>query len=173
MKSLIHDASKSLCDETIEKNLQNVSLESTANQSRKEVETNMHIIQNNSVTNQVEQHQNQEISKNKINLTEFQNINNTKNRKQSDTVNKVGKTIYYDQIIVDGVKEKVTETENSQLLLGELPPLLSSNNSVFSDLPPLNGKKADMSGLKELMDIGKHSICTLNLFDFKYSMCLT
>lgn len=105
------------------------------------------------LTNQSKINKNQEVGKNKKSLTEYQAVNNIKNMKTIEPMN-IGKKVYFDEIIVGGMKEKVTETKNDEFFLGELPPLSTTNNSIFGDLPPLNGKKANMNDLKELMDIG-------------------
>ncbi|XP_058802291.1 centrosomal protein 43-like [Phymastichus coffea] len=95
-----------------------------------------------------------ESKKNRKNLTGVQNVNE-KNIKQTQLLNNSEKTVYFDEIVVGGIKDKITETKKNDLLLGNLPPILSTNNSVLSDLPPLSDKKANMNDLKQLMDIAQ------------------
>lgn len=66
--------------------------------------------------------------------------------------NTLGKTVFYDEIIVDGRKEKVENVHKSESML---PPLTPNANSIFNNFPPLNGKKANINDLKELVDIGQ------------------
>lgn len=129
---------------------ENFSSENTTDQRHKLAnETNMNINYNNLIT-KLEIHQNLEIHKNKRSLTEFQTVHNAKNKKLTEPLNKTEKALYFDEIIVDGVKEKIG-TRDGELLPEESS---STNKLVFADLPPLNGKKANMNDLKELMDIG-------------------
>lgn len=102
-----------------------------------------------------EVYQNQEVFKNRKSKAELKSVNNVKNTKQIDPMNS-GKTVYFDEIILDGKKEKMKTSHESELLLGELPPLQSTNNTVFGDLPPLNGNKTNINDFKELIDIGKY-----------------
>lgn len=108
---------------------------------------------------------NEDISKAKLmNSMELQNTNNAQNRRKIDMENNFGKTVYFEEIIVDGKKEKVGDIrKNESSLLGDLPPLAPKSNSIFSDLPPLNGKKTNINDLKELMDIG---LSMLYLFNY-------
>ncbi|XP_057338062.1 bromodomain-containing protein DDB_G0270170-like isoform X2 [Microplitis mediator] len=85
----------------------------------------------------------------------LQNTNNAQNLRKVDVDNNsIGKTVYFEEIIVDGKLEKVGAAKKNESLLGDLPPLVPKTNSIFSDLPPLNGKKTNINDLKELMDIG-------------------
>lgn len=80
--------------------------------------------------------------------------NNVQNRKKTLIDKPFEKSVYFDEIIIDGRVEKVDVLLNkSDSLLGELPPLISQSNSIFSDLPPLNCKKTNISDLKQLMQI--------------------
>lgn len=79
--------------------------------------------------------------------------NNVQNKKHAD--GNFLKTVFFEEIIVDGKKEKVNNTyQKTESLLGELPPLMSKNNSAFSELPSINGRKANLSEIKKIMDIG-------------------
>ncbi|KAK0094916.1 hypothetical protein PV326_009635 [Microctonus aethiopoides] len=98
---------------------------------------------------------NENASKSKIiNSVELQNTNNAQNRRIVDVENNFGSTVYFDEIIADGKKEKIVGTRKTESLLGELPPLGPKSNAFFSDLPPLNGKKTNINDLKALMEIG-------------------
>ncbi|XP_011500243.1 PREDICTED: protein PF14_0175-like [Ceratosolen solmsi marchali] len=112
---------------------------------------NHHILGNT----HLELHQNQETYKNKTNSMEPQTTNNVTNKKQIEQIKNIESNIEFDERIVDGMKEKIIESNNSDLLLGEIASLPSINNSVFADLPPLNGKKANINDLKELMDLAQ------------------
>ncbi|XP_043478317.1 uncharacterized protein LOC122508819 [Leptopilina heterotoma] len=80
--------------------------------------------------------------------------NNVQNKKKILIEKPFEKSVYFDEIIIDGRVEKVDVLLNkSDSLLGELPPLISQSNSIFSDLPPLNCKKTNISDLKQLMQI--------------------
>ncbi|XP_044599265.1 probable serine/threonine-protein kinase DDB_G0276461 isoform X1 [Cotesia glomerata] len=90
-----------------------------------------------------------------VSSVELQNTNNAQNLRKVDVDNNsFSKTVYFEEIIVDGKLEKVGATKKNESLLGDLPPLVPKTNSIFSDLPPLNGKKTNINDLKELMDIG-------------------
>lgn len=92
----------------------------------------------------------------------LQNTNNAQNLRKVDVDNNsIGKTVYFEEIIVDGKLEKVGAAKKNESLLGDLPPLVPKTNSIFSDLPPLNGKKTNINDLKELMDIGLSMITYL------------
>lgn len=95
-----------------------------------------------------------------LNNTDLHNANNVQNKKINTDNKTIGKTVYFDEIISDGKKEKVSGNHKSEAsLLGELPPLATKTNSIFGDLPSLNTKKADINELKELMDIGLGAFC--------------
>lgn len=103
-----------------------------------------------SIIDGLEPNQNEDATKKNI----LNNANNVQNKKIT-TDNKLGKTVFFDEIIIDGKKEKVSGNHKSDTsLLGDLPPLTTKAASIFSDLPSLNTKKADINDLKELMDIG-------------------
>ncbi|KAF7991856.1 hypothetical protein HCN44_010657 [Aphidius gifuensis] len=89
-----------------------------------------------------------------IKLNNVNTHNNAQYNNKIDIDKNFGKTVYFDEIINDGKNEKIN-LKNSDTLLGHLPPIVvNKNNSIFSDLPPLNGKKTNINDLKELMDIG-------------------
>ncbi|XP_011310050.1 FGFR1 oncogene partner-like [Fopius arisanus] len=98
---------------------------------------------------------NEEMSKLKLRKdVEIQNTNNAQNR-IIDGENNFSKTVYFDEIIVDGKRERVGGGGGRrESLLGDLPPIGARGNSIFTDLPPLNGKKTNINDLKELMDMG-------------------
>ncbi|NP_001130003.1 Fgfr1 oncogene partner [Nasonia vitripennis] len=155
------DMSDSNSNESNNKNLQNINdksitLETATDQSNKVLsETDINVNHSKLISSQPEIQKNPETNKSKKSMMEFQAVKNVKNTKQIDPMNNVGKTVFFDQMIVDGKQEKITEPKNDKTLLGELPPLSSTNNSIFGDLPPLNGKKANINDLKELMDIAQ------------------
>ncbi|XP_015117663.1 FGFR1 oncogene partner [Diachasma alloeum] len=100
---------------------------------------------------------NEEISKTKVRKdVELQNTNNAQNRRKIDGENNFSKTVFFDEIIADGKREKVGSGggRKGESLLGDLPPIGARGNSIFSDLPPLNGKKTNINDLKEIMDMG-------------------
>ncbi|XP_046602424.1 uncharacterized protein LOC107227747 isoform X1 [Neodiprion lecontei] len=108
------------------------------------------------IIDEVQPNQNEkDASKQKgINNTELHNANNVQNKKII-TDKSLGKTMFFDEIIIDGKKEKVGANHKSESsLLGDLPPLTTKVTSIFSDLPSFNTKKTDINDLKELMDIG-------------------
>lgn len=108
-----------------------------------------------SIVTEVQTNQNEDITKqNNINSFEIQIANNVQNKKSANTGNSFGKTVYFEEIIVDGMKENINAIRNTESFLQDLPPLDQKTNSIFSDLPPLNGKKPNINDLKELMDIG-------------------
>ncbi|OXU30095.1 hypothetical protein TSAR_004184 [Trichomalopsis sarcophagae] len=160
-KSNSLDMSDSNSNESNNKNLQNINdksitLETDTDRSNKVLsETDKNINHSKLINSQPEMQKNPETNKSKKSMMEFQAVKNVKNTKQIDPMNNVGKTVFFDQMIVDGKQEKITEPKNDKTLLGELPPLSSTNNSIFGDLPPLNGKKANINDLKELMDIAQ------------------
>jgi len=96
--------------------------------------------------------QNKDVTKqNSINSLELSIENNVQNKKSVNVESNFGKTVYFDEIIVDGEQKNVSEIEP---FLEDLPAINQKANSIFGDLPPLNGKKANINDLKELMDIG-------------------
>lgn len=108
-----------------------------------------------SIVTEVQTNQNENISKqNNINSLELQIANNVQNKKSVNTGSSFGKTVYFDEIIVDGKKENINDICNTETFLQDLPSLDKKPHSILSDLPPLNGKKTNISDLKELMDIG-------------------
>ncbi|XP_014216926.1 uncharacterized protein LOC106645548 [Copidosoma floridanum] len=129
--------------------LENVTYQS--NSLKDQINSNI----NCTADNQSDVTTNQETHQNKISLMEFHTANNLRNIKQAESSKKTGKTIFFDEIIVDGVKEKLPEAKDDKLLLDNLPPLPISNNSIFGDLPPLNGKKANIDDLKEILDMAE------------------
>lgn len=117
-----------------------------------------------SIIDEIKPNENEDASKqNIINNTDLHNANNVQNMKIK-TDNKLGKTVFFDEIIIDGKKEKVCSNNKSESsLLGDLPPLTTKATSIFGDLPSLNAKKTDINDLKELMDIG---LCKFFFFFF-------
>ncbi|KOC59077.1 FGFR1 oncogene partner [Habropoda laboriosa] len=104
-----------------------------------------------SIVTEMQTNQNEDISKqNNINSLELQIANNVQNKKPVNTGNSFGKTVYFEEIIVDGKRENI----NAETFLQDLPSLDKKSHSILSDLPPLNGKKTNINDLKELMDIG-------------------
>lgn len=152
--SIVNESSKSTTDrddisfQNVQENC--IALEKSVNESSR---TDAAPKSEKALTTKTDTLQNKESNKNKKTLTEVQSTNE-KNKKQTQLLNNSGKTVYFDEIVVDGVKDKITDTKKNDLLLGNLPPLLPTNNSVLSDLPPFNDKKANMNDLKQLMDIG-------------------
>ncbi|XP_011644155.1 FGFR1 oncogene partner-like isoform X2 [Pogonomyrmex barbatus] len=99
--------------------------------------------------------QNEDITKqNNINSLELSIENNVQSKKLVNAGSNFGKTIYFDEIIVDGERKNVSTMNKAEPFLESLPTINQKANSVFSDLPPLNGKKANLNDLKELMNIG-------------------
>ncbi|XP_046737526.1 uncharacterized protein LOC124406113 isoform X2 [Diprion similis] len=116
-----------------------------------------------SIIDEVQPNQNEkDANKQKgINNTELHNANNVQNKIITDM--SLGKTVFFDEIIIDGKNEKVGANHRSESsLLGDLPPLTTKATSIFSDLPSFNTKKTDINDLKELMDIGLASEGTDN-----------
>ncbi|XP_012285692.1 uncharacterized protein LOC105702592 [Orussus abietinus] len=113
-----------------------------------------------SIDNQIQINQNEDASKqNIVNSMELQNVNmNVQNIKQISVENNMGKRVFFDEIIIDGKKEKVDAICKTESLLGELPSLAPKTNSIFSDLPPLNTKKTNINDLKELMDLANDGV---------------
>jgi len=98
--------------------------------------------------------QNEDVTKqNSINSLELSIENNVQSKKPVNASN-FGKTIYFDEIIVGGERKNVSTMNKAEPFLEGLPTINQKANSIFSDLPPLNGKKANINDLKELMDIG-------------------
>ncbi|KZC12203.1 PREDICTED: putative uncharacterized protein DDB_G0282133 [Dufourea novaeangliae] len=108
-----------------------------------------------SIVTELQTNQNEDISKqNNINSLELQIANNVQNKKSVNTGNSFGKTVYFEEIIVDGKRENINTIHNTESFLQDLPSLDKKSHSILSDLPPLNGKKTNINDLKELMDIG-------------------
>lgn len=105
-----------------------------------------------SIVMDMQTNQNTDITKqNNINSLELSIGNNVQNKKPIN----MGKTIYFDQIIIEGKRENVSTMNRTEPFLESLPTIKQQNtSSIFSDLPPLNGKKANINDLKELMDVG-------------------
>lgn len=99
--------------------------------------------------------QNKDVTKqNSINSLELSIENNVQSKKPVNVGSNFGKTIYFDEIIVGGERKNVSTMNKAEPFLEGLPTINQKANSIFSDLPPLNGKKANINDLKELMDIG-------------------
>ncbi|XP_014472120.1 PREDICTED: uncharacterized protein LOC106743097 [Dinoponera quadriceps] len=100
--------------------------------------------------------QSEDITKqNSINSLELSIGNNVQNKKPLvNAGGNFGKTIYFDEIIVDGERRNVSTMNKAESFLEDLPAINQKAGSIFGDLPPLNGKKANINDLKELMDIG-------------------
>ncbi|XP_076237814.1 uncharacterized protein LOC143181318 [Calliopsis andreniformis] len=108
-----------------------------------------------SIVTESQTNQTKDITKqNNINSLELQLTNNVQSKKSVNTGNNFGKTVYFEEIIVDGKRENINAIHNTESFLQDLPPLDKKSHSILSDLPPLNGKKTNMNDLKELMDIG-------------------
>lgn len=108
-----------------------------------------------SIITEMQTNQNEDINKqNNINSLELQIVNNVQNKKPVNTGNSFGKTVYFEEIIVDGKRENINDIHNNDTFLQDLPPLDKKSHSILSNLPPLNGKKTNINDLKELMDIG-------------------
>lgn len=108
-----------------------------------------------SIITEMQTNQNEDINKqNNINSLELQIVNNVQNKKPVNTGNSFGKTVYFEEIIVDGKRENINDIHNNETFLQDLPPLDKKSHSILSNLPPLNGKKTNINDLKELMDIG-------------------
>ncbi|CAK9814812.1 Centrosomal protein 43 [Anthophora quadrimaculata] len=108
-----------------------------------------------SIVTEMQANQNEDISKqNNINSFELQIANNVQNKRPVNSGNSFGKTVYFEEIIVDGRRENINDVHNTETFLQDLPSLDKKSHSILSDLPPLNGKKTNINDLKELMDIG-------------------
>ncbi|XP_011644154.1 FGFR1 oncogene partner-like isoform X1 [Pogonomyrmex barbatus] len=108
-----------------------------------------------SIVIETQANQNEDITKqNNINSLELSIENNVQSKKLVNAGSNFGKTIYFDEIIVDGERKNVSTMNKAEPFLESLPTINQKANSVFSDLPPLNGKKANLNDLKELMNIG-------------------
>ncbi|KAL6447420.1 hypothetical protein ACFW04_001552 [Cataglyphis niger] len=90
---------------------------------------------------------------NSINSLELSIENNVQSKRPINARNNFGKTIYFDEIIVGGEHKIVSTMNEDKPFLESLPTINQKSNSIFSDLPPLNGKKANINDLKELMNI--------------------
>ncbi|CAL1677649.1 unnamed protein product [Lasius platythorax] len=91
---------------------------------------------------------------NNINSLELSIENNVQSKRPINAGNNFGKTIYFDEIIVGGERKIVSTMNEAKPFLESLPTINQKANSIFSDLPPLNGRKANINDLKELMNIG-------------------
>ena len=108
-----------------------------------------------SIATETQINQNDETTTVKQNSTHTQmQTNNAQNIKRIDAENNIEKTVYFEEIIVDGKKQKVGAIHKNESLLSELPPLEPKSNSIFGEFPPLNGKKTNINDLKKLMNIG-------------------
>ncbi|XP_012542779.1 dentin sialophosphoprotein isoform X2 [Monomorium pharaonis] len=108
-----------------------------------------------SVVIDTQANQNKDVTKqNSINSLELSIENNVQSKKPINAGSNFGKTIYFDEIIVGGERKSVSAMNKAEPFLESLPTINQKANSIFSDLPPLNGKKANINDLKELMDIG-------------------
>lgn len=90
---------------------------------------------------------------NSINSLELSIENNVQSKRPINAGNNLSKTIYFDEIIVGGERKIVSTMNETKPFLESLPTINQKTNSIFGDLPPLNGKKANINDLKELMDI--------------------
>lgn len=102
---------------------------------------------------------------NSINNLELSLGNNVhmQHKKPINSGGNFGKTIFFDEIIVDGERKNVSTMNKAESFLEDLPAINQNAGSIFGDLPPLNGKKANINDLKELMDIGLGECCK-NIF---------
>lgn len=91
---------------------------------------------------------------NSVNSLELSIENNVQSKRPINAGNNFGKTIYFDEIIVGGEHKIVSTMNEAKPFLESLPTINQKANSIFSDLPPLNGRKANINDLKELMNIG-------------------
>ncbi|XP_018356593.1 PREDICTED: FGFR1 oncogene partner-like isoform X1 [Trachymyrmex septentrionalis] len=108
-----------------------------------------------SIVIDTQENQNKDVTKqNSINSLELSIENNVQSKKSVNAGSNFGKTIYFDEIIVGGERKNVSTMNKTEPFLEGLPTINQKANSIFSDLPPLNGKKANINDLKELMDIG-------------------
>lgn len=108
-----------------------------------------------SIVIDMQANQNEDVSKqNSINSLELSIKNNVQSKKPVNAGNNFGKTIYFDEIIVGGERKNVSTMNKAEPFLEGLSTINQKANSIFSDLPPLNGKKANINDLKELMNIG-------------------
>lgn len=110
------------------------------------------------------------IKQNSINSSELSVENNVQSKKPVNTGNNLGKTIYFDEIIVGGERKNVSTINRAESFLESLPAINQKANSIFGDLPPLNGKKANINDLKELMDIGLGEFYTIMYIDSKNNL---
>lgn len=98
--------------------------------------------------------QNEDVTKqNSINSLELSIENNVQSKKPVNAGSNLGKTIYFDEIIIGGERKNVSTMNEAEPFLENLPSINQKANSIFGDLPPLNGKKANINDLKELMNI--------------------
>lgn len=91
----------------------------------------------------------EEIPKPKMPLSRELHLTNSRNS--------LGKTMFFDEIIVDGKKERIENAHKHEPMFDQLPPLKApKSNSIFGNLPPLNGKKeANINDVKQIMERGK------------------
>lgn len=108
------------------------------------------------ITIDTQANQNDVTKQNSINSLELSIENNVQSKRPptNPAGGNFGKTIYFDEIIVGGERKNVSTMNKAEPFLEGLPTINQKANSIFSDLPPLNGKKANINDLKELMDIG-------------------
>ncbi|XP_067209817.1 centrosomal protein 43-like isoform X2 [Linepithema humile] len=98
--------------------------------------------------------QNEDVTKqNSINSLELSIENNVQSKKPVNAGSNFGKTLYFDEIIIGGERKNVSTMNKAEPFLEDLPSINQKANSIFGDLPPLNGKKANINDLKELMNI--------------------
>ncbi|KAJ8668833.1 hypothetical protein QAD02_000097 [Eretmocerus hayati] len=108
---------------------------------------------NKSITIQQKGHKNQSDQTSKSHNRTSES-HNEKIEKPVEPYSQKGKTIYFDEIVIDGLTGKIDDKQQTSVL-GELPSLSRTINSSVSDLPPLNGEKANINDLKELMDLAQ------------------
>lgn len=109
---------------------------------------------------------------NSINSLELNVGNNVQSKKPVNAGSNFGKTIYFDEIIVDGERKSVSTMNKAESFLEDLPAINQKAGSIFGDLPPLNGKKANINDLKELMDIGLGEYCKNAFIVLKISLSI-
>ncbi|XP_011149135.1 FGFR1 oncogene partner-like isoform X1 [Harpegnathos saltator] len=138
---------------------QEINTVTTSNQSSPLNKSESLIKFDDSIVMGAQTNQSKDISKqNSINSLELSIGNNVhthaQNKKPVNAGDNFGKTIYFDEIIVDGERKNVSTMNKAETFLKDLPAINQKASSIFGDLPPLNGKKANINDLKELMDIG-------------------
>ncbi|XP_066602921.1 homeobox protein 3-like [Prorops nasuta] len=111
-----------------------------------------------SISSELQTNQSPDITKqNNKNSLDLQISNNVQNKKPVSTGNNFGKTVYFEEIIIDGRRGNISTMHNAESCLNNASTLEHNHNSIFGDLPPLNGKKANINDLKELINIGLSS----------------